>query len=414
MSFEGVKITKLEGGLGRTAPSDDNVMMLVAALETLPATIINYKPYKLIQPRDAELLGFNESFDANEKVLVKHRVDEFFRLSPDGELWLVPVPHEDPVGTPITPQAVMAKAEFKAALREAAAVKGIGFAGFAQAIAATVTTLPLAQAFVAEMALEKRLVDFILLEGQPAALIAGVNALPDLRTNAAPNVSVVIAQDPAIAALDALYANYSAIGSALGMLSVRQVNENLGSVNILSKPSAKRAQSDYPLTEGTKWASASLSNGLKVVELSGADKKALTDKGYIYAGSYDGYGGVFFNSSPTATVETSDYAFIENNRVWNKAARLIRTTLLPEIKGTVKKDPTTGYIRSTTISRWSGLVNAALEKMNAADEISGYDVYINPKQVLSASSPLVVKAQVVVDDIVHEMDVELGLTSQIV
>lgn len=412
MSFEGVKITKLEGGLGRTSPSDDNVMALIVALALFPVGVLAYKPYKLIQPRDAEMIGFNASFDANNKVLVKDQIDEFFRLSPDGELHLIPVPALDDE-TPNTPQDIMAKPEFKAALREASAVKIIGFMGFNQPIAATLLTIPLAHAFSASMALEKRLIDSILLEAVPEPGLEGVVALSAVRLLESGNVSIVIAQDPEVAALDDAYKNYCAIGSALGMASVRQVNENLGSVNIISKPSAKRGKSDYPLTEGSKWTSASLSNGVKVVELSGQDKKELTEKGYIYAGSYDGYGGVFFNSSPTCTALTSDYAYIENNRVWNKAARLIRTTLLPEIKGVVKKNPSNGYIRSTTISRWTGLVNAALEKMEAADEISGYDCYINPKQILSPTSPLVIKARVMVDDIVHEMDVELGLANQL-
>lgn len=414
MSFEGVKITKLEGGLGRTNPADDGVMALAIALATLPANIDNYKPYKLSQVRDAELLGFNESFDANNHVLAHQHISDFFAYSPEGTLYLIPVPAKDNEDATYKVEDIAQMTAFKAAIREAASVKSIGFAGFDGAINTLITSVATIQTgFVDTMATEKRLIDNVMIEAVPAADVVGVNALPDLREQHAGNVSVVIGQDPKVAAIDNAYQNYAAIGAALGMLSVRQVNENLGSVNILQKPSAKRAQGDYPLTIGTSWASAAISNGVALSELTGTDKKNLTDKGYIYAGSYDGYGGVFFNSSPTATAATSDYAFIENNRVWNKAARRIRAILLPEIKGVVKKDPQTGYIRSTTISRWTGLVNAGLEMMVAADEISGYDCYIDPKQVLGPSSPLRIKAQIVMDDIVHEMDVELGLVNKL-
>lgn len=413
MSFEGVKITKLDGGLGRTNPADDGVMALVIALAELPADIDNYKPYKLLQPRDAELLGFNESFDANKHVLVNHHINEFFTYSPEGTLYLIPVPATI-AASAAKPEDISNSAEFKAAIREAVTVKSIGFAGFGQVIGALTNSITAIQTgFVKDMADEKRLIDNVMLEGLPAADVVGVNALPDLRALTAGNVSVCIAQDPAIAAIDGAYENYVAIGAALGMLSVRQVNENLGSVNILQKPSAKRAQSDYPLTNWNRWTSAAISNGVAVTELTGVDKKSITDKGYIFAGSYDGYGGTFFNDSPTATAAISDYAFIENNRVWNKAARRIRAILLPEIKGVVKKDPQTGYIKSTTISRWTSLVNAGLEMMVAADEISGYDCYIDPKQILSSGQPLVIKAQIVIDDIVHEMNVELGLVNKL-
>lgn len=414
MSFEGVKITKLEGGLGRTNPADDGVMALAVGLNTLPQDIENFKPYKLSQIRDAEILGFNESFDANNLVLVHHHISEFFAYSPEGTLYLIPVPAKDGSAATYKVEDVAALPAFIAAIREATAVKCVGFAGYSAVIGtlqASVTGIQ--TGFVDVMAAEKRLIDNVMIEATPAANVVGVTGLPDLKTLSAGNVSVCIAQDPKVAAIDAAYTNYSAIGAALGMLSVRQVNENLGSVNILQKPSIKRGQSDYPLTSGASWASAAISNGVALSELTGTDKTNLTDKGYIYAGSYDGYGGVFFNDSPTAIAATSDYAYIENNRVWNKAARRIRAILLPEIKGVVKKDPQTGYIRSTTISRWTALVNAGLEMMQAADEISGYDCYIDPKQILSSGQPLVIKAQIVVDDIVHEMDVELGLVSKL-
>lgn len=139
----------------------------------------------------------------------------------------------------------------------------------------------------------------------------------------------------------------------------------------------------------------------------------MNDKGYIYAASYEGYAGVYFQNSPTATAKTSDYAYIENNRVWNKAARIIRQALIPVVKGTVKKDPQTGFIRSTTISYWEGLVNKALENMIIDDEISGFDFYINPKQIVNDESPVTGKAQIVADGIVHEFEIDLGLTNQI-
>lgn len=414
MSFEGVKITKLEGGLGRTNPTDDGVMALIIALSILPNDIVNYTPYKLIQPRDAQILGFDEAFDANNHVLVKNQIDEFFAYSPEGTLYLIPVPAKDADDNAYLPEAIVAKAEFKAAIRQAVSVKGVGFMNFGGAVAGLSASITAIQTvFVDAMATEKRLIDNVVLEAVPAANLAGINALPDLRTLHAGNVSVCIAQDPFVVIMDNAYKNYVAIGAVLGMLSVRQVNENLGSVNILQKPQPKRAQGDYPLTNGTKWVAASISNGVAVTQLTGADKKQLTDKGYIYAGSYDGYGGVFFNSSPTATTAISDYAYIENNRVWNKAARRIRAILLPEIKGVVKKDPQTGYIRSTTISRWTSLVNAGLEMMVAADEISSYDCHIDPKQILGPGQPLIIKAQILMDDIVHEMDVELGLTNKL-
>jgi hypothetical protein len=409
MSFEGVKVNKLNGGLGRTNPSDDNVFALYYGIADadLPAGVTHYKPIRLLQPRDAEIVGFTASFDANNDELIYHAVSEFFRLCPDGLLYLIPCSNDK------TSAEVVGEPGFIAAIRESPTVKGIGIANTTTTIATAAGEVEAVQAIVNTLAASHRLIDFVILEGKgPAAPIA-LPDFPVLREKKAGNVSVCIAQDPGVAALSIGYDKRADIGGVLGMLAVRQINENLGSVNVLQKPSTRKGERDYPLTSSTRWLSAALSDRTPVATLSAADKKDLTDKGYIYAGLFEGYGGIFFNSSPTATEKTSDYAFIENNRTWNKAARLIRTTLLPEIKGIVKRDPTTGYIRSTTISRWSGLVNAALERMVAADEISGYDVLIDPKQILSESTPLIVKAEVLVDDIVHEISVDLGLTNNL-
>jgi hypothetical protein len=55
----------------------------------------------------------------------------------------------------------------------------------------------------------------------------------------------------------------------------------------------------------------------------------------------------------------------------------------------------------------------ALEPMESAGNIDGKDVYINPVQAIGETTPLKVKAQVVVGKVVHEFDVDLGLTDKI-
>lgn len=409
MGFEGVKINKLNGGLGGSNGTADNVFALLVgiALASLPVGVVHHQAYELTQPSDATALGIDAAYDANQAVLLRYAIEEFFRLAPDARLHLILAPVA-------APSVMLASAGVKAALREADEVKGIGIIS-ALEVAALAADLEAVQATVEAFRLEHRLIDFVICAGRGSVVPLAINAYPNLRDLAAPNVSMCIAQDPAIAELDAAYAKHAAIGAALGMLAVRTVGENLGSVNIERKPSAKRGNADYPLSDpGTgRWLAATLSDGTKVSGLSSIDKKNLTTKGYIFAGSFEGYDGVFFNSSPTAVELSSDYAYVERNRVWNKAARAIRTVLIPEVKGKVKKDPSTGYIESTTVSRWAGLINRVLEAMQAADEISGFSVYINPQQVLSESSPLMVQAQVVADDIVHEFEVDLGLTKQV-
>jgi hypothetical protein len=196
-------------------------------------------------------------------------------------------------------------------------------------------------------------------------------------------------------------------------LAVRQVNENLGSVDILNKPPAQRGNESYPLSNGIVWAKPALSGGTDIYTLTNVQVRDLTSKGYVFASSYEGFAGVFFNSSPTATALSSDYAYIENNRVWNKAARIIRTTLIPRIKSTLKKDPNTGYILATAAAGLKAICDASLKtQLIDTNEASGAEAFISPKQIVTESNPLKIRALVVVDDIIHEMTIELGLTTQ--
>jgi hypothetical protein len=209
--------------------------------------------------------------------------------------------------------------------------------------------------------------------------------------------------------------NFACVGSFLGMIAARKVNENVGSVAIQNPPLEKRGQVDYPLTDINSglWLDAKLTGGTTIASLTKAELQQLDTFGYIFAATYEGYPGVFFSNSKTCISEASDYCYIENNRVWNKEARALRASLLPEVKGVVKKNPTTGFIKSTTISRWTGIGNKALEQMVADDEISGFEVFINPNQVVNSSQPVKITAKVVADGIVHEFEVALGLTNSL-
>ncbi|GIZ09985.1 DUF2586 family protein [Flavobacterium sp. UMI-01] len=388
----GVTTEKLQGGLNRLATGTDSHIAIICA--GVPAgeiaTAINNagKGVVLTAAYDAEVLGINESFDANNGIKLYEDIVEFFDLAPTATLYLFN-------------SAV--KADIKGFINQNKEIKGYGFnIAYNEDVPNVTTVVNEQQLIVDEFAAENRLLDFVMVG------FDGLNDFSlDLYSLTAANVSVCAAcsDDSGIIR----------VGSALGMLAARKINENLGSVNIENKPLAKRGTQDYPLTDEKKgrWLDAYLPTGETVDSIDKAVLNAIRAKGYIVVAAYEGYAGFFFENSYTCIDRESDFAFIENNRTWNKAARIIRATLLPEVKGRVKKDPQTGFIASTTVGRWTGLVNKALEGMVIADEISGFDVYINEKQVVTETSPAKVKASIVTDGIVHEFEVAVGLTNSI-
>jgi len=264
------------------------------------------------------------------------------------------------------------------------------------------------------------LIDGVILEG--VAKTAGANYfsagvdLFDLRTLVGSNISVVISQDPAQTALNAAYAKRASVGSVLGMVAVRKVHEDLGSVAIEVYPDSCKGQESYSMTDqiNGRWLSAALCDGTPFENLTSAQQDSLSLKGYIYVGQFKDYSGFYLSGCPTAVALTSDYSYFNLNCIWNKAARIIRRTLIPRVRSKVPKEKATGYIKSTWITDAKKAVLNKLQPMVDAGNIDDSAVYINPAQSVNESIPMAVSAQVHVGDIVHEFDVSLGLTSKIV
>jgi hypothetical protein len=391
--LKGVNVQKLQGGLGRTNGNKDNHVAIICV--GIPAgdianTVNNSgKGVVLKSPYDAEVIGINESFDANEGIKLYDQIVEFFRLAPEATLYLF--------NSAVT-------LDLKAFLNHNKDIKGYGLNVLYNALIPNLTgEIDKHQTIINEFAADNRLIDFAII---------GMDELDDFTTDlftlTAGNVSVCVACEDD--------SKLVSIGSVLGMIAIRKVNENMASVDIQQKPRSKRGTSDYTLTDASlgRWQSAFLSDGREISTVSNSElRNSIIAKGYIIAAGYEGYAGMFFENSYTCIDRASDFAFIENNRTWNKAARIVRTTLLPKVKGIVKKNPATGFIASTTVSYWKQLIFKALEKMVSDDEISGHEEDIDPEQIVSMTSPVNVKVSVVADGIAHEFDVAIGLTNSI-
>lgn len=399
MSFEGIIINRGQGSLNRQNLSTDSIMALVVHSPSA-GTAAYDTPYRLIETEGAVALGLDESFDANNAVLLHHHVSEFFRLAPLGTLVLI-------VTDSATAQAFFTSDAAKQIIRQNTDIKRIGFVYNAEPAELDLADEEAAaQLFINELEADNILLDGIYLEGRNI----GADALT-LRENDCPKCSLVIAQDPAVAALDAAYAKYASVGAVLGMRAVRRVNENLGSVDVIAKPDAKKGNISYPLTDTLlgAWLSANLSDGTPVSTLSNAQQKQLTDFGYIYAGGFQDFAGVYFNGEPTSVELSSDYATGENNGVWNKAARGIRTAMLPKVRGWFKRDAITGNLKESAITSLENIGKKPLDEMMAREEISGYEFKVPGGQNPNDQTPLKYKASVTLGAIIHVFEGDLSL-----
>jgi hypothetical protein len=359
--FKGPAIQKLDGALGAKAQSEDNIMglclggVVTTGYPTLGTVV------KLIQPTDADTLGFTAASDASNKVLIRYHIDEFFRRNPNGVLWLQVVAQ----GTTMTNMCDKANAYVKKIMTESLKkIKSFGVVlnpatGYTPTNlngldGDTITAITKAQELVDDFATQNVFIDEIFIEGR--GVNGAISGIKNLRTMASANVQVVILQDPDVAALDALFAKYASVGTVLGDHGIRRPEEDLGSLQTENNPD--KSVNDYPIDSITagRYLKIGISSGVQMKDLTPTEIALLKTNGYVFADTYPEYNGVYLSGSPTCTALTSDFAWSPNVRVWNKAARLAVKKLTPKINSTVETDGA-GKLKSTTVTSWQLDVN---------------------------------------------------------
>lgn len=377
-----VVITKLSGGLGRRNPELDMVSGLLFNGEETSKLKFD-KIQRLASLEDAEALGITESYDIHGQSAY-YQIQQFFRMNPSGDLYVMVVDttsYADTVG-----KAMEMQENANGNIRQMAVICS-SETTFAQ----TKSALAIAQE-QADLAYTDYMPFEIILEGKGFDTAVESNS-PSLALLNSENVSVVIAMDveKALTSGDS-YKNTAAVGLALGALSKAKVSENIAWIE------------KFNLT-GNGFSKPGFVGGKEIKSLG--DLRTLNEKRYIFTQTHTGLAGVYFNDSHTCTTGTSDFAYIENNRTVNKATRLLRTALLPKLASPVLVD-IDGKLPQSVSKSFEDLCRNALEGMVANQEVSAFDVYVDPKQNILATSELKVKAEITPIGTARKIMVDLG------
>jgi len=422
-----VVITKLSGGLGRRNPEQDMVSGLLFDGVATTKLALN-KIERLASLEDAEALGITADYDVNGQSAY-YQIQQFFRMNPSGDLYIM-------VTTATSYEEIAGKAmdmqeKANGNIRQMAIIYS-GATTFAQTQAAVLKAQT-----EADLAYKDYMPFEIILEGKGFTVDA-----PSLEGSDAENVSVVVAMDvekafekklfqkdnlklyilapneevlPVEGSLDVYnvrdadglkkengavlefvfknsYKNTAAVGLALGAISKAKVSENIAWIE------------KFNLT-GEGFAKAGFVGGEEIKTLGTLGD--LNEKRFIFARTHTGLPGVYFNDSATCTTGTSDFAYVENNRTINKATRLLRTALLPKLASPVLVD-IDGKLPQSVSKSFEGLCRSALEGMVANQEVSAFDVYVDPKQNILATSELKVKAEITPIGTARKIMVDLG------
>lgn len=374
-----VVINKLSGGLGRRMPEQDMVSGLLFDAAATPKLVLD-TVYRLASLEDAAAYGINQDFDKTGQSAY-YQIEQFFRMNPSGDLFIMAT-------TATSYATLVAKAKdmqekANGAIRQMAIVFS-GVTTFEKTLEA------IAEAKVQTEEAYKVYMPFeIFLEGKGFDVNAATQV--DLGSKNAENVSVVVAMDVEKGAIEN-YKNTAAVGVFLGAVSKAKVSENVGWIE------------KFNLT-GKGFAKAGFVGGKEVV--SQGTLGTLNDSRYVFAKTHTGIAGIYFNDSHTCSLVTSDYAYVENNRAINKATRLLRTALLPKLASPVLVD-IDGTLPQSVSKSFEGLCRAALEGMVANQEISSFDVYVDPKQNILGTSELRIEAGIIPVGTARKIKVNLG------
>lgn len=198
--------------------------------------------------------------------------------------------------------------------------------------------------------------------------VSDLSTLEDVHNYNSQNVSVCFGQDGAAIGYGLWKANLKSIGVVgcfLGATAFAKVSDSV------AYPAKFRLDS-------VELETLSFANGSKVSAQADSLLDNIDDKGYIMCRYFASYPGSFFNNPYTATLVTSDYSRVPNNRTINKAFRTLKTFLTPQLASPVFTKA--GLLSEGTIAFYKTICQDALESMISGQEISEFSITINPSQ----------------------------------
>lgn len=360
MALNDIKFLDIPGGLNRLPAGEDHVSGLFIGLADTPAGWTDALGKKYQSLEEAEADGIVET-DA-DFILAWYFLREFFQIAGTSEVYVI-----DSSDAAFTAQNVFALTDGR--MRQVYWYDTTAYAGLATKVGAVQTFADALAALHAHC--------FFLISVKDEATAVNGTAQADMRALESENVSILNAGDGSgkgFEIADALGVNYIPAGGAfLGAWSRAGVHENIGWV------------AKFNLAHGAEFQKIIFSDGQDYNALSSTVLDALNTKGYLFLRKHIGIAGSYANDTHTATAATEDLAYAENVRTMQKAKREVRAALLPDLNSPLTVDED-GKLSPDTIEYFKNKTSRPLERMQAAGELSGFSVTIDPNQnVLSTS-----------------------------
>lgn len=188
--------------------------------------------------------------------------------------------------------------------------------------------------------------------------------------------------------------------ACLGTVSLSKVSDSIAWV------------AQFNISNGTENEVINWSNGDAQLGASSLLLESLNNKRYIFLKKFVGYSGSFFNDSHTAIAQSSDYAYIENNRTIDKATRVLYLAYLPYLNSPISLNAD-GTLTDNQVASLESVGQVALDAMLRAEEVSATQVTIDPSQNILATSELVISVILVIKGVARYIIIPIGFKPNI-
>jgi hypothetical protein len=234
---------------------------------------------------------------------------------------------------------------------------------------------------------------------------ADITTLATLATKSNNKVSVCVSQSGSGQGLLLVQTNSTSIthlGTIMGTISRANVSESIAWVN------------QFNLSDGVQNEVAMFANGQYYETFASLDStlEGLTDKRYIFVRKFNGISGTYFNDSHTAIAQSSDYAYIENNRVIDKAIRVLNAAYLPFLNSPISLNAD-GTLTDVAVGTFEGVGETALDEMVRLSNLNAYDVVVDPSQDVLSTSELVVAVSLLMPGVARQIIIPITFTQSI-
>lgn len=329
---------------------------------------------------------------ASLQVVWHYHISEFFRVQPKGFLWLgfFAVP-----GTYTFSEITTLQTAAAGDIRQ----MGIYVDSMAY------TTAHLASVQTICTALDGLKMPLSVLFAPNIAATTDISTIADLAVFDYPKVSVVIGQDAenlGFKLWKATGKSVSSLGAELGAVALANVQEDIAWVG------------KFNMSDGAELESPAFSNGVsfKDTSITSTLLDAIDLKRYTFLRKFPNKTGTFFNDDHTATSPTSDYAFINANRVIDKAIRGVYASLIDSLNAPLLLQAD-GKLANSTVLYLEGQSTVNTDKMIRDGEASAIWCTINPTQNVASTSTILVAIDIVPIGTARHIIVNIGFKTSL-